>query len=114
MGEFFVIQCYDARNQHFKGFIMTSKFDGFVWGLILIAADGLFMAYNLGYDINPTPAFGMVVFGVLSALCFIRYFAGNLKRWGRLMPACPGRQGPEPGSGPRLPRTGRLGKQSTS
>ena len=67
---------------------MKSKFDGLILGLILIAAGGLFMARNLGYDIDLTPTFGMVVFGALSALCFIRYFMGDLKRWGRLMPAC--------------------------
>jgi hypothetical protein len=67
---------------------MKSKFDSLIWGLILIAAGGLFIARNLGYDIELTPAFGMVVFGALSALCFIRYFTGDLKLWGRLMPAC--------------------------
>ncbi len=69
-------------------FIMKNKFDGFILGLILIAAGGLFTARNLGYDIDLTPTFGMAVFGTLSALCFIRYFTGDLKRWGRLMPAC--------------------------
>lgn len=67
---------------------MKNKFDGVIIGLILIAAGGLFMARNLGYDVDLTPTFGMVVFGALSALCFIRYFGGDLKRWGRLMPAC--------------------------
>ncbi len=67
---------------------MTSKFDGFIWGVILIAAGGLFMAYNLGYDVNLTPAFWMGACAVLSAVWFIRYFAGDLKRWGRLLPAC--------------------------
>ncbi len=67
---------------------MKGKLDGFILGLILIAAGGLFMARNLGYDIDLTPTFGMAVFGALSALCFIRYLAGDLKRWGRLMPAC--------------------------
>jgi hypothetical protein len=88
MGEFFVVRRYDERNQPFKEFIMRNKFDGFILGLILIAAGGLFMARNLGYDIDLTPTFGMAVFGGLSALSFIRYFAGDLKRWGRLMPAC--------------------------
>jgi hypothetical protein len=88
MGEFFVVQRYDERNQPFKEFIMTSKFDGFIWGLILIAAGGLFLAYNLGYDVNLTPAFWMGACAVLSAVWFIRYFAGDLKRWGRLLPAC--------------------------
>jgi hypothetical protein len=81
MGEFFVIREYDERNQLCKEFIMRNKFDGFIMGLILIAAGGLFMARNLGYDIDLTPTFGMVVFGTLSALCFIRYFAGDLKLW---------------------------------
>ncbi len=67
---------------------MKSKFDGFILGLILIAAGGLFMARNMGYEIDLTPAVGMAAFGALSALCFIRYFTGDLKRWGRLMPAC--------------------------
>ena len=67
---------------------MKNKFDGFILGLILITAGGLFMARNLGYDVEITPAFGMAVFGALSALCFIRYFTGDLKIWGRLMPAC--------------------------
>jgi hypothetical protein len=77
----------NAINTH-KEFIMKSKFDGLMWGLILIVAGGLFMAHNLGYEIDLTPAFGMAICGALSALCFIRYFAGDLKRWGRLMPAC--------------------------
>jgi hypothetical protein len=88
MGEFFVVRRYDKHNQRFKEFVMKSKFDGFMIGLILIAAGGLFMARNLGYDIDLTPAFGMVVSSALSAVCFIRYFAGDLRRWGRLMPAC--------------------------
>jgi hypothetical protein len=67
---------------------MHSKFDNLIGGLILIAAGGLFMARNLGYDIELTPAMGMLFCGALSALSFIRYFAGDLKRWGRLMPAC--------------------------
>jgi hypothetical protein len=67
---------------------MQSKFDGFMWGLILIVAGGLFMARNLGYEVDLTPIFWMGVCAVLSALSFIRYFTGDLKRWGRLMPAC--------------------------
>ena len=67
---------------------MQSKFDNLIGGLILIAAGALFMARNLGYEIELTPVMGMLLFGALSALCFIRYFAGDLKRWGRLMPAC--------------------------
>ncbi len=67
---------------------MRNKFDAFIFGLILIAAGGLFMARNLGYEIDLTPTFGMVVFAGLSVLCFIRYFMGDLKQWGRLMPAC--------------------------
>jgi hypothetical protein len=67
---------------------MRSKFDGFMWGLILIVAGGLFMARNMGYEVDLTPVFWMGVCAVLSAVCFIRYFAGDLKRWGRLLPAC--------------------------
>ncbi len=67
---------------------MRSKFDTFIFGFILIAAGGLLMARNMGYEIDLTPAFGMVVFAGLSALCFIRYIVGDLRRWGRLMPAC--------------------------
>jgi hypothetical protein len=67
---------------------MQNKFDGFMWGLILIAAGGLFMADNLGYDINLTPAFWMGACTVLSAAWFIRYFVGDRKRWGLLLPTC--------------------------
>jgi hypothetical protein len=88
MGEFFVIQGYAERNQHFKEHLMTSKFDGFIWGLILIAAGGLFMAHNLGYDVDLTPVFWLGACAVLSAVWVIRYFAGDLRRWVRLLPAC--------------------------
>lgn len=67
---------------------MQSKFDGLIWGLILIGAGGLFMARNLGYEVDLTPVFWMGVCAVVSALSFIRYFTGDLKRWGRLLPAC--------------------------
>ena len=67
---------------------MKSKFDGLMWGLILIVAGCLFMAYNLGYEIDLTPTFWMSACAILSAAWFIRYFAGDLKQWGRLMPAC--------------------------
>jgi hypothetical protein len=67
---------------------MKSKFDNLIWGLILIAAGGLFMARNLGYEIDVTPAMGMMFCAALSAVSFIRYFADDLKRWGRLLPAC--------------------------
>jgi hypothetical protein len=67
---------------------MQNKFDGFIWGLILIVAGGLFMARNLGYEVDLTPAFWMGACAVLSAVWFIRYFAGDLKQWGRLIPAC--------------------------
>ena len=67
---------------------MRNKFDVLILGLILIAAGGLLMARNLGYEIDLTPAFGMVMFTGLSVLSFIRYVTGDLKRWGRLMPAC--------------------------
>ena len=66
---------------------MNSKFDSLIWGLLLIVVGGLFMARNLGYDVDLTPTFWMSVCGTLSALSFIRYFAGDLKRWGRLFPA---------------------------
>lgn len=67
---------------------MRSKFDGLMWGLIFIVAGGLFMAHNLGYEINLTPAFWMGACVVLSAAWFIRYFTGDRKHWGLLMPAC--------------------------
>ena len=67
---------------------MQNKFDSLIWGLILIAAGGLFMARNLGYEVDLTPVFWMGVCAVLSAVSFIRYFAGDRKQWGRLMPAC--------------------------
>ena len=67
---------------------MKSKFDSLIWGLILIAAGGVFMARNLGYEVDLTPAFWLGACAVLSALSFIRYFASDLKQWGRLMPAC--------------------------
>ena len=67
---------------------MRNKFDGLIWGLILMAVGGLLMARNLGYDVAVTPTFWMLVFGALSALSFIRYLTGDLKRWGRLVPAC--------------------------
>ena len=61
---------------------MQSKFDGLMWGLILIVAGGLFLAYNLGYDINLTPMFWMGACAILSAAWFIRYFFSDHKRWG--------------------------------
>ena len=67
---------------------MKSKFDGLMWGLILIVAGSLFMAYNLGYAINLTPVFWMSACAILSAAWFIRYFTGDRKRWGPLMPVC--------------------------
>jgi hypothetical protein len=67
---------------------MQNKFDGFMWGLILIAAGGLFMAHNLGYAINLTPAFWMSACAVLSAAWFVRYLLSNHKQWGWLLPAC--------------------------
>ena len=67
---------------------MQGKFDSLIWGLILIAAGGLFMAHNLGYDINLTPMFWMGVCALLSAAWFIRYFFSDHKRWGWLLPAC--------------------------
>jgi hypothetical protein len=88
MGEFFAVERYDERNQQFKEFIMKSKFDGLMWGMIFIVAGGLFMAYNLGYEINLTPAFWMGACAVLSAAWFVRYFTSDRTRWGWLMPAC--------------------------
>jgi hypothetical protein len=89
MGEFFVDQHYDECNQQtHKEFNMRNKFDGLMWGLILIAAGGLFLAYNLGYEIDLTPTFWMSACAILSAAWFIRYFTGDRKRWGLLMPAC--------------------------
>ena len=67
---------------------MKNKFDGFIWGMILIAAGGLFMARNLGYEVELTPTLGMLACGTLSALSFMRYFLSDRKRWGRLIPAC--------------------------
>jgi hypothetical protein len=71
-----------------KEFQMKTTVDRVGWGLMLIVAGGVFMARNLGYQIDLTPAAGMVVASGLSVLSFIRYFAGDRKRWGRLMPAC--------------------------
>ena len=67
---------------------MKTTVDRFGWGLMLIVAGGVFMARNLGYQIDLTPAAGMAVASGLSVLSFIRYFAGDRQRWGRLMPAC--------------------------
>ncbi len=67
---------------------MRNKFDGLMWGLILIAAGGLFLAYNLGYDINLTPEFWMGACAVLSAAWFMRYFFSDRRHWGWLLPAC--------------------------
>ena len=67
---------------------MKSQFDSLIWGLILIAAGGLFMARNLGYEVDLTPTFWMAVCGALSVLSFIRYFKGDRRRWGRIFPAC--------------------------
>ncbi|HTP09230.1 MAG TPA: hypothetical protein VMP08_13330 [Anaerolineae bacterium] len=67
---------------------MKNKFDGFIWGMILIAAGGLFMARNLGYEVELTPTLGMLACGTLSALSFMRYFLSDRKRWARLIPAC--------------------------
>lgn len=67
---------------------MKNQLDRSVWGLVLIIAGVAFMARNLGYQIDLTPAAGMVVASSLSVLSFIRYFAGDRKRWGRLLPAC--------------------------
>jgi hypothetical protein len=67
---------------------MRSKFDGLMWGLILIVAGGLFMARNMGYEVDLTPVFWMGACAVLSAVSFIRYFAGERAHWGLLFPAC--------------------------
>lgn len=67
---------------------MRNKFDGLMWGLILIVAGGLFLAYNLGYAINLTPAFWMGACAVLSAAWFVRYLFSDHKQWGWLLPAC--------------------------
>jgi hypothetical protein len=88
LGEFFVVWRYAECNQQCKEFIMRSKFDGLMWGLIFIVAGGLFMAHNLGYEINLTPVFWMGVCAVLSAAWFIRYLFSDHQRWGWLLPAC--------------------------
>ena len=67
---------------------MKNQLDRSVWGIVLIVAGVAVMARNLGYQIDLTPAAGMVVASGLSVLSFIRYFAGDRQRWGRLMPAC--------------------------
>ena len=73
---------------------MKSKFDGLMWGLILIVAGSLFLAYNLGYDINLTPVFWMGACALLSAAWFIRYFFSDHKRWGWLCPPASSRPSP--------------------
>jgi hypothetical protein len=77
-----------VQSSTYKELNVHNKFDNLIWGLILIVAGALFMARNLGYELNLTPVMAMMLFAALSVLCFIRYFAGDLKRWGRLMPAC--------------------------
>ena len=71
-----------------KKFQMKTTVDRFGWGLMLIAAGGVFMAHNLGYQIDLTPIAGMAVAVGLSGLSFMRYFAGDHNQWERLIPAC--------------------------
>ncbi len=67
---------------------MKSKFDGLMWGLILVAAGSLFLAYNLGIPVDLTPILWMGVCAVLSAAWFIRYLFSDHQRWSWLLPAC--------------------------
>lgn len=66
---------------------MKAKWTNLFWGLILIAAGGLFLAQNLGYLGQLKSQVWMILFGVASLLFFVTYFVNGLRSWGWLFPA---------------------------
>lgn len=67
---------------------MKAKLINVVWGLVLILGGALFLAQNLGYVVSTSSFFWMIVFGGLSAVFLVSYFASGVQHWGWLFPAC--------------------------
>jgi len=67
---------------------MKAKWTNLFWGIILIAAGGLFLAQNLGYLEELGLQVWMIIFGVTSLLFFATYFINGVSNWGWLFPAC--------------------------
>lgn len=66
---------------------MKTKWTNLFWGIILIAAGGLFLAQNLGYLDQLGLQVWTVIFGVASLLFFATYFVNGIHSWGWLFPA---------------------------
>jgi len=66
---------------------MKIKWTNLFWGIILIAAGGLFLAQNLGYLDQLGSQVWMIIFGIASLLFFATYFVNGIHNWGWLFPA---------------------------
>jgi hypothetical protein len=65
---------------------VKSKYLNLVWGIILIAAGGLFLAQNLGYLQELSLLTWVVVFGGLCLLFLASYLINGVRQWGWLFP----------------------------
>lgn len=66
---------------------MKARTLNLIWGLLLIAAGGLFLAQNLGLISAPAPLVWAGLFGVASLTFFASYFVSGARNWGWLFPA---------------------------
>ena len=65
---------------------MKAKVISIIWGVLLILGGVLFLAQNLGY-ITTSTLLWAAVFGGLSVVFFVSYFASGVQNWGWLFPA---------------------------
>ncbi|RPI32695.1 MAG: hypothetical protein EHM70_08280 [Chloroflexota bacterium] len=66
---------------------MKAKAINLLWGIVLIAAGGLFLAQNMGLLPEITNQVWAVVFTGLSLLFFATYFISGVRNWWWLFPA---------------------------
>ena len=67
--------------------MIRTRISAIYWGILLIAVGILYLAYELGLNIEPTEQRWTMFLAAGSVLCLIGYLIGDKRHWGLLFPS---------------------------